>query len=1795
MKPELPTLLIAHGNQSYAKQLAHTVNASLGWKPHVFGAYESLLTALHQSAPSCDVVLIDYDLLLDEKATGKSPSLLLEKLEEVRPNTAIVLLESAGCKLPLTALEGKYFKIIPNDSSPDALSRAIIRAAEYSRLLRGSYQSQLFSDLISTSNVLFQEDDLEIILRAIVDAIADIGFDRVRLFLPSDDGVELICQATNLVDDRFVGQRLPIALSEEFHEKCQTSTGYLFFRPENVDLPKHPVLDEGMVSEWVTLYLVEGKRIGKLSVDNLLTGRPILPEAIEPLRLFASQAAIALQKQQLMRERIAAFRSADWKAGMLSVLHKSAARLSTINNSQTMFTEALTDVVNILDNVEHGSMVLLDEGGEFGRAVAEYPPSLNLVGTVVPVTGYLAEEVVFIEGRSYITYDAQNDKALGPVREVFRKSGIQSVFLVPMVYQNKVIGSFGFDSLTYKREFSHDEIEVCEVFASLVAAAISNSNALENMHDNASMLAMLHEIGDLVEAETDVGKILHLVLTGVTAGYCLQFNRAALLLCEPNYPGREQLVGQLGIGHIRRKNAEAAWDAMEEASEDQLAAYLASLQDGATGTTPVGDRIKGLKIKIGDSGRDIFSEIMSQNEQQCFILDEGQIKRLPSSFQKAFRPSPTAPMAIVQIRSNQEILGLLVVDNKFNNRKIDEWTIRALKTFTNSAANALVKARLLAQVSKDRERLLQLLSLSKRLQENIDVTFLLDEIVEQMRVATGADGVVMAMIDVDEVKMEQVRSAGKDKDFRDLEMFFRPDGNSIRVMRTGEPILIEDVLLHPDVNENVLERGYRSAVGLPLTLGNEPFGVVWIHYEDARKFVSDEVVSWQLFANQLAVAYENSRRFREINLVKNAMEAINGTMRPNEVLRKIVYEACNALSASSASLWSFDQNSGRFDQVESASYGVKRSLWTKFFPNRQPLDEVTRKVTQSDEGWYVVNDVADPKHDRIFCPSLRAFYKAAGIKSYLGLPLFSEEQLLGILYINYDTDRWFSDHEIEITGKLAQYAAVAIGRSRQIDLLNRTRDSMRELLNVSVLENKVETLQSIVTTASHMLRADAVTIFSFDNERQRFGLSGHKGVRNHRAIENTGNLNDHPILRSVLFGFGPYYVDRDAQLDPLVRGRFTDEEEVVSVAAMPLEVEGKKVGVMFVSYREEHKFTQDDRIALELFASHAAISVENAQLFEQEQQNVIISEALNGTNDALDHESLGLDELMQGFIARIWHILEATGSPPVLADILLREGDQLILKGAVDKFDAKHERGRDSIDLLDKCQPGIIGRAFNTAQSQIVPDVSSDNDYLICHELVGSELAVPILLRGQAIGVINIEHLDKHAFIQKDLHLLENFAERIANAIERYYRRRRETALHQASRAIAEEPSSSAKTLLERILAKALAHIGDIGLPSGCEVSWGGIQLARGSNEMILTAVYPHEWYEMLRDYHVQALVVNKKPNGIAARAILEQTEMFVADVRNDPHYACYDARTLSEIDIPLTDKYGKVLGVLGLESPQLSAFDDEDARWLRSLSELVVIALERHQMTEMLAESGKRVESATALAQVSMISTNWHHATVGHAQTIEELAMLIHNGLDKGENRKTREYVERIMRLSSLIKGRKLTYQLSAFSGVTSVEINEVIRGRIDQIVQNQRYEKINVSYEFYASEGSTVRANADWLRNLFDILVDNAFTAMKESEVAELKVVTREHEGEVEIRFCDTGCGIPEAIRERLLNIPIEKPRSSRGSGIGLLMAQLIVKTYEGEIGFADNFPQGTIFTVRLPVEPILKLVRNQVALLP
>ena len=104
--------------------------------------------------------------------------------------------------------------------------------------------------------------------------------------------------------------------------------------------------------------------------------------------------------------------------------------------------------------------------------------------------------------------------------------------------------------------------------------------------------------------------------------------------------------------------------------------------------------------------------------------------------------------------------------------------------------------------------------------------------------------------------------------------------------------------------------------------------------------------------------------------------------------------------------------------------------------------------------------------------------------------------------------------------------------------------------------------------------------------------------------------------------------------------------------------------------------------------------------------------------------------------------------------------------------------------------------------------------------------------------------------------------------------------------------------------------------------------------------------------------------------------------------------------------------------------------------------------------------------------------------------------------------------------------------------------------------------------------------LEQVFSNIISNACDAVQGRNARCLIIRAVQTEGQIAISIADTGTGVEEKLRTRIFDSFFTTKSNRHGTGIGLTIASEIVTAHQGNIAVSANAPQGTVFTVTLPL---------------
>jgi signal transduction histidine kinase len=229
-------------------------------------------------------------------------------------------------------------------------------------------------------------------------------------------------------------------------------------------------------------------------------------------------------------------------------------------------------------------------------------------------------------------------------------------------------------------------------------------------------------------------------------------------------------------------------------------------------------------------------------------------------------------------------------------------------------------------------------------------------------------------------------------------------------------------------------------------------------------------------------------------------------------------------------------------------------------------------------------------------------------------------------------------------------------------------------------------------------------------------------------------------------------VDHAHVLNPILL-----QKGIKSMLGVPLIAAGQTVGVLHVGSLVPRRFQAEEVELLQLAGDRAAIAIEHARLFAAERRARERIESVQAVTDAaLAH--LEVDDLLAVLLPRIRQILHTDTCAVLLLD---ESTNELVARSALGI--------EEEVGVRIPVGGGFAGRVAATKQPVVIDDLDFYPvlNPILRQKQIKSMLGVPLLVRGNAIGVMHVGTLTPRAFNKDDIELLELVAARVALAVER--------------------------------------------------------------------------------------------------------------------------------------------------------------------------------------------------------------------------------------------------------------------------------------------------------------------------------------------------------------------------------------------------------------------------------------------
>ncbi len=530
---------------------------------------------------------------------------------------------------------------------------------------------------------------------------------------------------------------------------------------------------------------------------------------------------------------------------------------------------------------------------------------------------------------------------------------------------------------------------------------------------------------------------------------------------------------------------------------------------------------------------------------------------------------------------------------------------------------------------------------------------------------------------------------------------------------------------------------------------------------------------------------------------------------------------------------------------------------------------------------------------------------------------------------------------------LADQAAIAIENARLFEEVKRRAEEMTALhettLDITAELEMPRLLNAIIARASDLLGATGGLIHLYDPARERLAV-----VTSHNLEKDyTGLMIEvgEGVAGKVFQAGEPLIID-DHRTWAGKSSQVADAD-ARSMLGVPLKWRERILGVLDIMDNvRAGAFDEHDLWLLMPFANQAAIAIQNARLFEEAKQRARQLEALAEVGRAIG-STLNLDEVLQLILGRLEDVV-----PYDTVSLWLREGEAMCIRAVqgFERFDEAHL----GLTVIIQDDP-LSQEMVSTRRPFILADVRQDERF---HGLAGTEwvrswLGVPLLGKGEVIGLVTLNKKEPGLYTAEMAALALAFGQQAAMAIEN-------ARLYEETKQRAEEMTALYHTSLEipTNLPDLLWTICDraAGLLS---VDKGGLYLydeAREELELVVS-------YKLGRDFTSTRIRLGE---GLAGRVVRTGQLLIVDDYsRWDGRERAYEGEPFATvIGAPLKWQERVIGAIILCEETERRTFTPDDERLLGLFAQQAAVAIENARLYEGIM---RHVEELTALHTIDV------------------------------------------------------------------------------------------------------------------------------------------------------------------------------------------------------------------------------------
>jgi GAF domain-containing protein/DNA-binding response OmpR family regulator len=871
----------------------------------------------------------------------------------------------------------------------------------------------------------------------------------------------------------------------------------------------------------------------------------------------------------------------------------------------------------------------------------------------------------------------------------------------------------------------------------------------------------------------------------------------------------------------------------------------------------------------------------------------------------------------------------------------------------------------------------------------------------------------------------------------------------------------------------------------------------------------------------------------------------------------------------------------------------RRLFWT--------TDEMPLRGALNRESWVILN-VTDAVDADTPQGVVAAALHANGAASALIVPVESHGNWFGYLVVHVDRAELLTERYASYVEATAGQLALALENKM---LLEQTEASVRENLALyrasRALSNATTPAEVLEVLISDVLAGQVDHVFLVELQTSRWDVQGASArvVAEWRADNTTvyngavldaEDFSGWPLLSSPdVIMMGDYDADMARYMLEL-RGSSVEVLRKLNTTALvvfPLRVQDRILGAIWASSSEPQSFDERTLRIFQSFSEQASLTLDASRLLEQTNRRARqLQTSAEVSNTA--SQILELDQLLP----RLVDLIKTRFGYDHAQIFLLDEREEYAELRA-----STGDAGVKLLSMRHKLRKGsasVIGQVIEQSRPIIAADtadaevIHAPNPYL---PDTRSELALPLIIQGKAIGALDVQSNNPNAFTPDDVAALTTLAAQISVAIDNanLYRE----AQDQANRmGLLFDITTSAAAAAK--VSDALQRVAD-GLyrelvPRDVVIYVKQMYADALGNTFEALDVAALAGFGIAVD-DVPRLRLAEKGGGALGEVARTRQLRVIGDVAADGTYRPIVPNTASAIIVPLVSGT-ELLGIIAMEGTTPNEFGPETVQLVQTLSGSLSAIIQNAQFVDRLSRANEELRELDRLK--SDFLANMSHELRTPLNSIIGFSRMMLKGMSGPLSEMQEQDLNTIFNSGNhlLTVINDILDQAKITAGKMTVSIEEFdVKPELEAVksiglglVKDKPIDlRMDVSPNLPKVYGDKVR-----VRQVMLNLVSNASKFTKQGAVT-IRAYPVSEGGKqwVRVDVTDTGIGIAEKdmplLFEPFRQVDSSLTRTAGGTGLGLPIARSLMQLMGGALTVTSQVGVGSTFTVTIPTEPV------------